>query len=409
MTSRNRDAAESLALLTAIVVTATFGARASNSVIPSYMQILGRLFTFSELEIGLMAVAFMVSSFISSAFINARLDIVKRRWFFIISAALYAAVYPLFYFASPVTVWVIAFVAGFAIGPIMPNIMTSAGMVTDRRARERLLAIYTLTLSVSLLVAQALAGGVLKYINVREAFLAMEPLALLVAISAPFLRFRMPQGVQAKDAPGMNKVSAKEVITNAGFLASVLNNLTYQVPFSFLVTFAVVFAEQAFGASGSLAVLSYVPFYATSLLSRLLMSIRPPQNLLRQMVLAPSVTIIGLLVAWQARTLAFFFVAMAILGVPHGITYTLSVLAISRTFRAERLNAANSYFFSTMIILGSALPAILGAAADAVGLREIYLLLVPVVIAVLGATLVFARKTAQLRSPVESIEASVAA
>ena len=386
----------SLAALAAIVVTATFGARASNSVIPSYAQLLGKQFHFTATEIGLLAVGFMFSSFVASAAINARLRGEARRRYFVASAAAYAVVYSLFYFANRYLIWPIIVLAGLAMGPIMPNIMTSAGSVEDVRARERLLALYTLTLSVSLLVAQTAAGIALKYVSVREGFLVMEPLAVLVAVSAPFLPF-------PKEAPAQGRSRARQpargILANEGFLASVLNNLTYQVPFSYLTAFAAVYAVYSLGAKGWLAVLAYAPFYATSLASRLYMTVRPPRDLVASMTLAPLITVAGLALAWASRSLAAFYAAMAILGIPHGMTYTLSVLAISRTFRKEELNAANSYFFSTMMVLGSALPAALGAAADAIGYRAVFLAIIPVVVGVLAATLYFARRAVALRSP----------
>lgn len=396
---RREATGQVLTALIIAIVLATFGARASNSTIPTYMQFLGKQFDFSKFEIGLMAVAFMLSSFVASSLVNARLSAKERRKFFIGSAVAYAVVYPLYYFSTPITVWIIAVVAGFTMGPIMPNIMTAAGSVPERKVRERLLALYTLVLSISLMVAMVLSSVVTIYFTVREAFVVLEPLALMVAVVAPFLRF--PEEGQLRGGGSRPRVSAARILSNEGFIASVLNNFTYQVPFSYITAFAALFAAESFGVAKWLAIMSYVPFYVTSFISRLAMSVRPPENLVRYMALAPTVTIAGLILAWLSHSIYVFFIAMAILGVPHGMTYTLSVIGISRTFRAEELNAANSYFFSTMMVLGSVLPGIIGAVADAIGYRDTFLALVPVVVAVLLATMVFASRASGLRSPLE--------
>ncbi|MGC9071327.1 MAG: MFS transporter [Acidilobus sp.] len=388
----------SIAGLAAIIVTATFGARASNSVIPSYGQLLGREFRFSATGLGLLAVSFMLSSFIASALINARLRTELRRKYFIASAAAYAIAYSLFYFANPYLIWPAMVIAGLAMGPIMPNIMTSAGSVEDPRVRERLLALYTLTLSVSLLVAQSVASLVLRYVSVRQGFLYLEPMAALVAISAPFLPFPKEASLARTVGPKGAQARASYVLKNEGFIASVLNNLTYQVPFSYLTAFAAVYVVQQFGAKGWLGVLAYAPFYATSLLSRLFMMLRPPGNIVKHMVLAASMSVAGLLMAWASGTLPVFYLAMAILGIPHGMTYTLSVISISRTFDRDRLNAANSYFFSIMMIIGSLLPALLGSLADRIGYRQTFLAITPIVIAILVLTLIFASRARSLRS-----------
>ncbi len=389
------DVRRSLAWTAAIIVTATFGARSSNSVIPSYGQLIGREFNFSATELGLMAVSFMLSSFVASALINARLHPRARRKYFIASALAYSLIYPAFYLVTPVLIWPLMIAAGLALGPIMPNLMTSAGSVEDPGARERLLALYTLTLSVSLLVAQTLAALVIRAVSVREGFLLLEPLAALVGASAPLLPF---PSEPSRVSPGAHaQVRPSSVLTNEGFIASVLNNLTYQVPFSYLTAFAAVYAVDELGAKGWLGVLAYAPFYTTSLGSRLMMTIRPPKDIVKYMVAAAALSLIGLTVAWDSRSLTDFYIAMTILGIPHGMTYTLSVLAISRTFRREELNAANSYFFSVMMIIGSVLPALLGWVADRVGYRETFLLITPAVAVILALTLYFAVRARYLR------------
>ncbi len=385
----------SLTFTMAVIVSATFGARSSNSVIPSYGQILGRQFNFSATKLGLMAASFMVSSFIASALVNARLPAPTRRKYFIASSVAYSIIYPAFYLANPYLIWLLMVAAGLALGPVMPNIMTSAGSIEDPKSRERVLALYTLTLSVSLLVGQTIAALVLRYVSIREGFLLLEPFAALVGISAPFLPFPTERTSTRTGGGGFRH---SDVLRSEGFIASVLNNLTYQVPFSYLTAFAAEYAIKSLGAENWLGVLAYVPFYATSMASRTFLTIRPPRDIVKHMVIAASLSVAGLLAAWVSRSLAVFYIAMTVLGIPHGMTYTLSVLAISRTFRKEELNAANSYFFSVMMVIGSALPAALGLIADRVGYRDTFLVITPVVLAVLLLTLYFAIRARSLRA-----------
>ncbi|WP_016732381.1 MFS transporter [Saccharolobus islandicus] len=68
------------------------------------------------------------------------------------------------------------------------------------------------------------------------------------------------------------------------------------------------------------------------------------------------------------------------LGFPHGLTYPLSVISISRTFRVDERNTANSIFFAIMMIIGIVVPSVTGYIADIVGLRNMFGLLIPVVL-----------------------------
>jgi len=379
----------SFAVMVAVVVLATFGARASNNMIATTMPLLAHhFFKFNGLEIGLLAMAFMGSTFISTSFINARLPTRSRRRFFIVSAIAYAILFPLYSKSNPITIWALAVVAGAVLGPIMPNIMTSAGTLSDSRQRERLLTIYTLALSTSLLVGPAIDSIIVKYVGLKASFIFFEPIAALVAVIAPLIRF--PEEGHFTDGSARPKVTS--ILTNNGFIAASLNNLTYSVPFAFITSFSGLYAEYRFHVNSSVALLLYSLFYTTSFLGRLVLAIRPPYNIVRLMMLSSILTLIGLIAAWASPNLLIYMVALLIIGIPHGLTYTLSVISISRTFEPRSLNAANSYFFSIMMIIGSGLPAALGAMVTAVGYQGTILSIVPIVAIIFGATMFFARR-----------------
>ncbi|ADL18901.1 multidrug efflux permease [Acidilobus saccharovorans 345-15] len=384
-----KGSGDSFAVIAAIVILVTFGARASNNMIATTLPLLvKRLFNFNGLAVGLIATAFMGSTFVSSTFINARLPAVSRRRFFVAAAIAYAALFPLYAFSSPLTVWVLAVAAGMALGPIMPNIMTSAGSVRDLKARERLLTIYTLALSTSLLVGPAIDSVIVKYVGLKASFIFFEPIAALVAVMAPLVRF--PE--EGHPSKGSTRPSVTSILANNGFIAASLNNLTYSVPFAFITSFAGLYAEYRFHVSDSIALLLYSLFYTTSFLGRLVLAIRPPYNVVRLMILSSSLTLLGLIAAWASPTLLVYMAALLLLGIPHGLTYTLSVISISRTFEPRSLNAANSYFFSIMMIIGSGLPAALGAIVTAAGYQTTILSIVPIVAVIFGATMFFARR-----------------
>ncbi|WP_061951136.1 MFS transporter [Acidiplasma cupricumulans] len=68
------------------------------------------------------------------------------------------------------------------------------------------------------------------------------------------------------------------------------------------------------------------------------------------------------------------------LGIPHGVTYPLSIVSISRTFDMSSRNVANSYFFSVMMLIGIITPSVGGFINNLIGFRNMFIILVPVII-----------------------------
>ncbi|EWG06643.1 MAG: multidrug resistance protein [Candidatus Aramenus sulfurataquae] len=287
---------------------------------------------------------------------------------------MYALILPLFYYSNPLLVWALSAIAGLSLGLMMPNVINAAGLLEDRKARERLLSIYTLALSVSLVVGPAVESLVLKFYPLRYVFLWFEPFALLAFVLSFFLEF--PQEANGK------KVEVK-VFSNPGFKVAVLNILSYNVPFATITAFAGVYAKEAFGLSYSEVTAFFSAFFVTSLLARLYLSLRPAEKISGLITFSVSLTVIGLTLATLSGNPLLFLGALLVLGIPHGITYPLSVISISRTFKAEERNAANSQFFAIMMLIGVVTPLVDGVVAQALGIRPLFALLIPIVLAFL--------------------------
>lgn len=375
-----------------IIVLITFGARASNNMIGTTMPLLTeKLFNFSKTEIGLLATVFMGFTFIMSNFINAKIKSKTRKKLFIISSIIYTLTFPLFYLSNRITIWPIAALAGFTIGALMPNLITSAGLFKDRRLRERMLAIYSLSLSTSLLIGPAIEGFILKYYTLQQSFLFFTIIAAFVPILSPFLRF------PNEDHESKVNSSFGQILKNNGFKVALLNNLTYQVPFAFILTFDGIYAETEFHASNSIAILLYSVFFITSFLGRLFLAVKPPSNIKLLIETSVTLTIVGLIIAFLSPNIYVFIIALLILGIPHGFTYTLSIITLSRTFNINLRNAANSYFFSTMMVIGAILPSLLGILVDLTNLRTGFIAILPIILAVFYATEIYSRRTKELK------------
>ncbi len=347
-----------------VLVLLTFSFRASDNMMLTTLPLIAKYyFHFSSITIGLVSSLATVFALISSGLINARLRGKARRWAFLSASAAYALSFPLFYLSTPVNVWPLVALVGFAVGIVMPNVVTTASLFPDQRTRERLLSLYTLALSTSLVVGPLVESAVLLKFNLFQAFLVFSPLALLVFVFSLLLDF--PTSVE--EVKGKVDVWRRE-----GFKLSVALNLMYGIPFGTLTTFGGIFAVESFRASYSTATLLFSLFFATSFLGRLGLTIYPPKGLWSFVWLSASLTFAGLVTAFLSRSLIAYALALVVLGIPHGITYPVSLISLSRSFAPEERNVANSYFSAVMTGFSSFIPLAMSTVVDVLGIRETF-------------------------------------
>ncbi len=362
--------------LLVVIVSITFSVRASNNMYMTEIPLIAKyVFGFKEFLVGSISALAATGTFIMSALINSRLRAGRRRFVFIASSLVYALVFPMFYLTNAETIWPVVFVAGFSLGALMPNIITSAGLLPDRKQRERLLSLYTLTLSVSLVAGPALETYLLDLMPLLKTFLVFSVFPIAVFVLSFFLRF--PEEKEKSNAP------VSEVLRNHGFRAAVYNIMTYNIPFAFMLTFGGIYAVSRFGVHYATVTLMFSTFFFTSFLSRLLLSIRPPDDIWRLMILSVVITSVGLIGIIESPNILVLEMFFLLLGFPHGFTYPLSVISISRSSDISTRNAANSIFFSVMMAVGALMPLVSGVIVSYIGLRYSFAALIPVILLLL--------------------------
>ncbi|ARM76178.1 MFS transporter [Acidianus manzaensis] len=360
-----------------IIVAITFALRASNNMVITTVPLIARYdFHFSDILIGLVSSFAAIFAFISSGFLNSRLESVIRRRMFILFSVLYGIVFPLFYFANSLNIWFFGAFLGFSMGIIMPNIMTSAGLFQDRKTRERMLSLYTLTLSTSLILGPLIESAILLKYTLFQAFLFFSIFSLLVAIFSFKLKF--PKEDTKIDVA---ETKFKEILNNSGFKLSIMLTLIYSMPFGMITTFGAIYAVDYFHASYSLATALFGVFFATSFLGRLLLTIFTPKNLWNPILISSSLTILGLFLIFISPDLPFYIMSLIVLGIPHGLTYPLSLVTISRSFKESRRNMANSYFSATMMGFTSFVPIIISSIVNIFGIKSSFIILEPISLA----------------------------
>ncbi|MCL4343591.1 MAG: MFS transporter [Thaumarchaeota archaeon] len=354
-----------------VIVPITFAIRASNNMLATTVPLLVKYyFNFNSAEVGLLSALSSLGSLIASGLLNSRLNAVTRRRAFIGSSLAYAVILPTYYLAGPVTIWALSALSGLSLGLIMPNIITAAGLVNDKKSRERILAIYTTALSLSLILGPLIETAMLSTVTIPWVFLLFAPFGIIAAILSFLLKF-----------PDERKTPVKvRVYHNPGFRVAIYNNTAYSIPFAFIVVFAGIYAKTQFNVSFAVATGLYSLFYTTSFISRLFLSIRPVEKIRTITAFSILLTALGLLMATLTKNLMLFMASLLILGVPHGLTYPVSLISISRSFKSEERNVANSQFYAFMTMVTIAVMPLTGLLAQAVGLKNVFALLVPFVL-----------------------------
>lgn len=180
-----------------VILSMTFAIRSSNNMYTTSVPLLARYyFFFSNVEIGLLASLASLAIFIMSTFINAKAKPKSRREIFIASSIIYAVTFPFFYISTSLTIWLILPVASFTLGSIMPNIITSASLFKDKKQRERILSIYTLTLSLSLILGPYIESQLLLHVSLAESFLIFSILPAIGMVDSFFIKFPDEMGVK---------------------------------------------------------------------------------------------------------------------------------------------------------------------------------------------------------------------
>jgi len=318
----------------------TFAVRAVNNMVGTTTPLLAKYgFSFSNALVGVLTSIVAAVNLLSIILINARLPSRLRRAFFIVSNATIPMLLLLYYLSNSVDIWVISIITGFAYGLIVPNLLTSASIFGDQATAERLLVLYTLALSTSLVVGPLLETYLLTHLNYRSVYLPFIPLAVLALALSFKLKF-------PPDPPRNRGFSAirSNVLRNRGLVSAMLATTTYSVPFAVFTAFIAIYAQSIYHVSKYLAYFSFVPFFLTSFLTRLYLTVRVPRGLFLPMLISITITIVGISMLYLSPTYTAFLVAMTLLGVPHGSTYPLSTLMVSRGTSIEERNAANSYF-----------------------------------------------------------------
>lgn len=354
------------------LVLITVSDRATNNMVTTTVPLLGKyVLHFSNTLVGLLSTVIFAFNFVATSYINPSLNAITRKRVFIISNGFIVLSLLLYYYSNVFTIWIISALAGLIFGLVMPNLITAASLANDQKSAERLLALYSTSLSLSLIIGPALETYLLTRVGYREIFLWFIPLAMVAFILSTKLKFpevkRESKGISA--------------LKNKGFISSILSITTYNVPFAAFTTFLAILAKERFNVPDFEAYSVFLPFFTISFLTRLSMTIRPFSDLRMPLAISIGITIAGLLGILYAPSYTAFLLVIALLGIPHGSIFPMSTIMISRATTIAERNAVNSYFLAYNNVLFLAVPAIVGFVSTYLGLSlTMTLLVLPVLV-----------------------------
>lgn len=356
--------------LTITIFLLSFSVRTTNIMLLTTLPLLGiYVLKFPIALIGLLNSEFSLASFISSFFVNSTLSSRQRKKAFKISSVSYAISLSLFYFSNKITIWLFVAISGLCMGIIWPNLIIFVSSFKDQAVREKLLSIYSSFLSLALVISPFLESLILLKYGLRITF----PIFSLIAALIPLLPFEFSV---SKDLSVY--VKGKSVLRSTPFLMSIFNNLLYDIPFGVITLLGGIYAISEFKSSYSLAELVYTFFFLPSLISRIFLAyfIKPNLNVIRIVVLNFMLTLIGLILVFESGNLLIYVIALVILGIPHGLTYSSSLIILSRNYKGEDLSRANSYFSGVFMGLGSVGPFFLSSTVQLIGIKDFFILII---------------------------------
>ncbi len=276
---------------------------------------------------------------------------------------------------------------GLAGGATAPSLATAVGQATPE-GRDRALAHYAAVLSMSLALGPLAETGLLElaHQHLRLPFFVFAALPVAALALGLFGRLRANAlGVANSpdplhDSPLGSSGQLRSLLATGDGRMALTVQLLYAVPFSAITVFGALVARSVFNMTPAGAQLAFTVFFAASLLSRLVVArISPIDRKRRAFLLAAALTAAGVVLLSVGGPPLLLFIAMVLLGVPHGVTFPLALALTAQSVGEDQLAASNAALFAATSVVAVAAPVVLGVVAAAAGYRVmIVLVLAPV-------------------------------
>lgn len=400
----------------AVLLVVTMLMRASqNMAQTTFPLVAGDLLHLNATAVGAIAAGGSGLSVLSMVVLASRIPPRRVPLVLVASLLILGLAFPLVAFAHSVAALVIAvLLLGLGGGLVFPTLITAVGGIggedAEPGARDRPIALLGVALSASLAIGPfvetaslAVSGG-----NLRTAFLwfTLGPLLAAILMAAVVTsRSRWNHARQAAQrqarmdavelsglsgsayepvvatsgaspGPGAARVSLSRALGDPAFQVALLGQLLYAAPFAALIVFGALFARHDYGLSAAQIQVAFGVFFVISFLVRAGVAWRSPiRHKLAWFRVSAGLTLVGLVVIGLGHGQPQLLLAMALLGVPHGLTFPLSMALVAENRPHGELPSVNAHLTASVQAVNLALPLFLGLGIDALGFRTTFLLL----------------------------------
>jgi len=259
----------------------------------------------------------------------------------------------------------VALSASLALGPLIET------AVLDGTA-QKLRAPFIVFVAFPLIAAVLVLGQAIRA-HRRRSDPIVPPPATEIKASDPYAATQNPSpfGSEGRGAGTAARRSWHQGLVGSrdGRLA-LTAQLLYAVPFAGITVFAALVGEIVFRASPAETQLGFTAFFMTSLAVRVVVSWRSPVlHKMALFLLSALLTTAGILLLGTGHGLGFFFLAMALLGFPHGMTFPLSLALVADSMSDVERPRANANLLAASNLATIVVPASLGALVPYIGYR----------------------------------------
>ena len=375
----------------------------------------------SDFVISLIVTILGISAMLSLIYTTLRQSDVRKR--LLVSLGIVAIGLPGFLVAKDLVFFVIlTSILYFGTGSILVLLVTAVVLVGSPKAQERNIILFTVVLSLSLVLSPIFQAGILTLLSGNLAY-SMVSFAPLVGVSILLISSVEVQQHDQSSNDNVHQSKTKsrlidfEFFKNRKFILGVLTNQIYTMPFIAITTYGGIFARERFAISYSSVEFLFSFFFVTSFLSRLLL-LRLRSYRYTAVVSIIIFTITGLALVYLSSSLVYLSVGFVLLGYAHGVSYPVAQNYIAESSSRDRLAAANSASSLIGQIFNLASLPIIGALVQYSGAGLMYLIIIlPVFILSLAYLILsneelglqsfgrfFGRKTFQLTHSSQCIE-----
>ncbi len=386
-----------------MLLSVTFTMRASTNMLMTVVPVFTKYVINADVFfVGLTATLYGIGAMIANVLINGRINIEKTPK--IIALFLSIMTLGIFFYILSNNIYevlILSAITGLSMGVVQPLLMTVTNIIAPPDKRDRYIAAYTASLSLSLIFGVVLEGLIVSSINVRYAFVIF----MFISLASTILMFSLSTKIKM-NIKRRSHLTFKEIISKASYslkqgkvLFALFGNIAYAFPFILLITYGSIMGKEYYGINPDIFLYLLALFFSVSFTARLILSFKKVKNHEILMYASFAATVLGYLMLGLDAGIVVFIMSLLILGFPHGSIYPTASYYIANSVGIEDLNVVYSVFVLIMDFIVFLIPFAFGLISTLYSIRiAIYITAVPMVFLLLVSVYFNAKDNKSIRN-----------